>query len=154
MLGEATRPRGSATSLPSSATIVEVLKAPSIQQQAIAAAIADQVLYETASATITSASLQAAQSAARQELSAYLADPGAGQAAGIVPAGISPQKYFLSPTVISSYQRAAVINGHKSELAARHIGLASWMRQQLPTHVIVINGAAPSFSIANSLALP
>lgn len=153
MLGIATRPTSS-TSLPDSAQIVAALSAPKTQQQAIASTVADQVLYVAAGTAITSTSAAAARTFAQEGLQAYLADPAAGQAAGILPPGLSPQQYFGSSTMLGAYQRLAIIRGETSAITATHTTVGTWVRQHLAAHIVLIDGAGPAFSLASTLTLP
>jgi hypothetical protein len=152
MLGVATRPTSS-TSLPGSAQIVAALSAPTTQQQAIASTVADQILYQAAGAAITSASTAAARVLAQDELQAYLADPAAGQAAGILPPGVSPQQYFASTAMLGAYQRLAIIGDQSSLITASHMTVGTWVRQHLAGHVVLVDGAGPAFSLASALTL-
>lgn len=151
MLGLATRPSGS--SWPQKAAVIAALQEPTIQQEATASAVGNELLYQQGM-TITNGSLQTARSVAQQELSSYLADPAAGQAAGIVPAGMSPQQYFLSAPVINAFQRSEVINTEESALVASHVDVGTWVRQQMATHTTLVNGLAPTFSLAGVVDLP
>lgn len=152
MLGLATRPTTS--TLPDLAQIVAALSAPKTQQQAIASTVADQVLYVAAGTAITSTSAAAARTFTQEALQAYLADPAAGQAAGILPPGLSPQQYFGSPAMLGAYQRLAIIRGETSAITATHTTVGTWVRQHLAAHIVLIDGAGPAFSLASTLTLP
>lgn len=153
MLGIATRPTSS-TSLPDSAQIVAALSAAKTQQQAIASTVADQILYQAAGIAVTSTSTAAARALSQEELQAYLADPAAGQAAGILPPGVSPQQYFASTAMLSAYQRLAIIGAQTSAITASHMTVGTWVRQHLAGYVVLVDGAGPAFSLANALTLP
>jgi hypothetical protein len=152
MLGIATRPTSS-TSLPDSAQIIAALSAATIQQQAIASTVADQILYQSAGTAIASTSTAAARALAQEELQAYLADPAAGQAAGILPPGVSPQQYFASQAMLGAYQRLAIIRGQTSAITGSHMTVGTWVRQHLAGHVVLVDGAGPAFSLASALTL-
>jgi hypothetical protein len=151
MLSVATRPRGLA--LPDVASVIATLQNPATQQQAITSVVASELQYR-AGLKITSGTLPMAQSMAQQQLQNYLADPAAGKAAGIVPAGSTPQQFFLSPTMIASYQRELTIGHQQSVMAAGGIDPATWVRQQLVGHQIRVNGAPPAFALAGAVSLP
>jgi hypothetical protein len=153
MLGEATRPSGSSGTLPDKVTVISTMRAAGTEQQAIASAVVDELLYQAGLRTATRVP-QTAQAMAQQELNDYLTDPAAGQAAGIVPPGVTPQQYFMSPTMIEGFEHGVVISDERSTLAASHTDVAVWVRQQIAEHVILINGGAPGFSLAASLKLP
>lgn len=151
MLGFATRPVASGA--PNEAAVFAVLGLATTRQQGIAFAVEDELLYREG-LTNTTGSLETATAMANQELKNYLADPSAGLAAGIVPAGLTPQQYFLSQTTIASYQREVVIAHEKSVLAAAAISEASWFGQALTNHTILVDGAAPSFSLPDAFVSP
>ena len=157
LVGLATRPTGaggssvpSVPTMPNRATIISRLQSSSMVQEAVAQAIQDELLYESDGGSAQS-DHAAAVATAQQELSAYEQDPAAGEAAGIVPQGMSAQEYFLSAPVIEGYQRGLAIAYERHVLAASGVSVSTWVAQQLLTKQVLIDGQAPGFSIAGAL---
>jgi len=149
MLRLATRP--SSNRAPSAADAIAALETPRIQNEAVARAVADRLLYQRGLA-ITTGLAALATAMAHQQLGYYLSYPAAGEADGIVPKGMSATEYFLSPPVVAGYERIIAIGREETVLAASHVSVATWIGQQLSSHVILVNGASPTFSVAQVFA--
>ena len=152
MLAAATRPTGIA--LPGSAQIIRTLSSSAVLQQAIANCVASEMLFAAATPSMRADSIVTGQSIAEQELQTYLKDPAAGEAADILPSGMSPQQYFLSPAMIGAFRDGAVIQNEEAALNASHVDVTIWVRQHFGAHVVRINGHAPGFSLSSVVSLP
>lgn len=149
MLNLATR--SSSKRVPGAAQVIAALETLRLQEAAVANAVADRLLYQQGIA-ITTGLTGLATAIAHEQLGYYLSDPAAGGAQGIVPKGMSATEYFLSPPVIAGYERIIAIGREESVLAAAHVSVATWIGQQLGSHVILVNGASPTFSVAQVFA--
>ncbi|MGH7746302.1 MAG: hypothetical protein ACREQ5_16310, partial [Candidatus Dormibacteria bacterium] len=131
---------------------------PTVIQAAEASVLLDHLLYTEAPNDGVSVTQDEAAAQAQQELALYLNDPASGQAAGVVPAGMTPGAYFSSAAVVAGYQRAMTIGlerGHilsKAPAGSDHqTVLVQWMKQVLPRHSVQVNGAPPTLGLADAL---
>lgn len=139
--------------VPSLRQVAATVGSPLIEEQAVARAVADQLLYQQGQ-TITSGALGLATTMAHQQLAYYLADPAAGDASNLVPKGMTASQYFLSAQVIAGYEHIIVIGREETALAASNVNVDTWVGEQTRRHVILVNGAPPAFSIPEMFATP
>lgn len=129
-----------------------------VLQGAVAATVLEELLNAEASTYAISVSEAQATALAQQQLDLYHKDPAAFAAAGAIPAGMSADAFFSSPTTVAAYQRLMTIQQAKAHLLTAapartdpHTVLSQWMNQVLPRHSVQVDGGPPDFTLAASL---
>lgn len=130
------------------------LSSPQEVQSAVAAAVFEHLLYVQGVQDGFSPSTPQAKTFAQQQLAHYRQDP----QPAVLPAGVAPQAYFLSPTVIAAYERGMVVADERQKITG---GLTTttdptsayhaWLTAELAHHPVTVNGAPPTFSLPDAL---
>jgi hypothetical protein len=95
---------------------------------------------------------------AHQQLAAYYANVAAAKRAGVVPDGSTPDAYFLSSSMLSTYKRMMTIGHERAAILATHAhpdynatpAFAAWLTEVQSHHRITVTGI-PAFDLATAL---
>lgn len=150
MAGIATHTGG--TTAPSDFAIAAALTTTATEQVAVGDAVDEELLYREGLKNAPANAMQMATTIAGQQLQLYLTDPSG--ATGVIPAGMTPQEFYLSPSTVAVYERGLILGHEKMVLASAGTDPGVWFRQELASHSVLIDGATPSFSLADAAQIP
>lgn len=127
----------------------------------VAEAVFKDLVAQAAQRDRIQVSMAAARAFAQHERELYR-PPSPRSCIGVspIPRGMTPRQYFLSPRTIAAYRFYLVIGQeeqrivHRYPRVARQVAFRRWLQQQTPHHTILINGATPSYSIADAYPAP